>query len=244
LRVADSALTAWRRLIWWRPAGADVGIDRVGRGIVPPHLARYLEIAGEVGSPILRVVVDTADHKPSDDEIVRTLREVAPSFERTDVINAIENHDRFKARALAAIIERIDSRNVGICLDTANSFGAMEGPEVVVPTLGPFVVNLHLKDFTIRRLSHNFGFEVEGCPAGQGMLNVGWLLDSLRAFGRDPNAILELWPPPEPEWEATLAKEAAWAEESVKYLRRSSQAEAIARRCFGRPMRVCSVARR
>ena len=100
-----------------------------------------------------------------------------------------------------------------------NSFGALEGPAVVIDTLAPFVVNLHLKDFTIARLPHMMGFAVGGAPAGQGRLDVPSLLDTLRRYGRNPNAILELWPPPESNPEATVAKEEQWAKESVAYLR-------------------------
>jgi hypothetical protein len=50
-------------------------------------------------------------------------------------------------------------------------------------------------------------------------LDVPWLLDQLRAAGRDVNAILELWTPFGPTLDETLAREAAWAEESVRYLR-------------------------
>jgi hypothetical protein len=42
----------------------------------------------------------------------------------------------------------------------------------------------------------------------------------LRALGRDPNAILALWPPPEADSAAAAAKEEVWAAESVRYLRR------------------------
>jgi len=109
--------------------------------------------------------------------------------------------------------------HVGICLDTVNSFGALEGPETVVETLGPWTVNLHVKDFAIERVSHAMGFVVEGKPAGRGRLNVPWLLEKLRALGRDPNAILELWTPPGATLEETIAREAEWAEDSIKYLR-------------------------
>jgi sugar phosphate isomerase/epimerase len=135
------------------------------------------------------------------------------------VVLAIENHDRFKARELADILRRIDSDQVGVCLDTVNSFGALEGPEVVVETLGPWTVNLHIKDFDIFRASHLMGFTIEGRPAGQGQLDVPWLLDELKAMGRDHNAILELWTPPEATSQETVAKEATWARESIDYLR-------------------------
>ncbi len=198
-----------------------LGIDmEVGtRGIAPEHLLRYLDIAQRCGSPIVRVVVDTATHHPTPDEIVSTLRELMPAYERANVSLAIENHDRFPVAVLADILRRIDSPHVGICLDTVNSFGSLEGPEVVVQTLAPYVVNLHVKDFTIQRVPSNMGFTIEGTPAGQGKLDVPSLVGQLQSMGRQFSAILELWPSPEVDIEATVEKEHAWARESVDYLK-------------------------
>lgn len=199
--------------------GNGLAIEVGTRGIAPSHLQTYIGLAQRFGSPILRVVVDTATDHPEPDDIVHTLKGMLPAFERAGVTLAIENHDRFKAHTLAQIVRDIGSPRVGICLDTVNSFGALEGPHVVVEQLGPFVVNLHVKDFKIYRANHNMGFLLEGTPAGQGMLNVPWLLDTLHGMGRTFNAILELWPAPESTIEATIAKEAAWTQESVTYLR-------------------------
>ncbi len=189
------------------------------RGIQPDHLRTYLALAQEVGSSLLRVVVDTAEHHPAPDEVVALLKPSMPLFEQANVCLAIENHDRFKAQTLVEIMRQLDSPAAGICLDTVNSFGALEGPDVVIATLGPYVVNLHVKDFEIRRVSHNMGFILEGTPAGKGMLNIPKVLDTLNSQGRDFNAILELWPPPEATIEATIATEAAWVAESIDYLR-------------------------
>jgi len=189
------------------------------RGIAPQHLRTHLQLARRLGSPILRTVIDAAQHRPATHEVVRLLSEVLPEFEQSGVTLALENHDRFTARELADIIMALGSQQVGICLDTVNSFGAREGPEVVADTLAPFTVNLHVKDFTVRRVDHQMGFVVEGRPAGQGRLDVPWLLRKLSAAGRDPNAILELWTPPEEALGDTIAKERRWAEESVTYLR-------------------------
>jgi sugar phosphate isomerase/epimerase len=194
----------------------EVGTRGIGHG----RLERFLDIAAVLKSRILRVVVDTPDSRPSGPEIVDSIRASVPELERRGICLAIENHDRFHAMDLAAIVRRIDSANVGICLDTVNSFGALEGPEVVVHALGPLVVNLHVKDFSIERAGHMMGFVIEGRPAGSGRLNVPWLLEKLRSLGRDPNAILELWTPPEADLDATIAKEAAWAASSIEYLRR------------------------
>lgn len=203
-----------------RAAELGAAVEVGTRGIGPDHLRTYLRLAKRFRSPILRTITDTAEHRPSDDEVVETLKSVMPDFERAGVCLAIENHDRFKVRALVRILERIGSQRAGICLDTVNSFGALEGPDVVVAALGPWAVNLHVKDFVVQRAGHKMGFGVEGRPAGQGQLDIPWLLQTLRAQGRELNAILELWTPPEESLAATIVKEEAWAAESIDYLRR------------------------
>lgn len=200
-------------------AELNLEIETGTRGIGDEQLSRYIELARSLHSQILRVVVDTAQHWPGEDEIVSKCQHLVYELEQARVCLAIENHDRFKARTLERILERIASRCVGICLDTTNSIGAAEGPEEVFEVLGPWTVNVHLKDFRVRRMNHMMGFIVEGCPAGQGQLDIPWLLAGLRSQGRDPNVIVELWTPPEETLGASVAKEAAWAESSVQYLR-------------------------
>jgi sugar phosphate isomerase/epimerase len=189
------------------------------RGIQPEHLQSYLELARFFKSSILRVVVDTTDHHPAPEEIISTLRSLMPDFIDSGVTLAIENHDRFKVKTLVQIIKAIDSPRLGICLDTVNSFGAGEGPEVVVNALGPYVINLHVKDYVIKRHHHMLGFEVVGTPAGQGQLNIPWLIEALDRDSHYFNAILELWPPLEPDLESTIHKEDEWVETSIDYLR-------------------------
>ncbi len=189
------------------------------RGIAPDILYRYLQLARHFGSPIVRTVIDRGDHRPGVDETIAILRGILPEYEVAGVTLAIENHDRFKTGQFIQILEGTGSARVGICLDTVNSFGALEGPEIVVERLGPYVVNLHVKEFTIRRAEHNMGFVIEGRPAGKGCLDVPWLLGEVRRHNADANAILELWPPPESVVEETIRKEDAWVVESIGYLR-------------------------
>jgi L-ribulose-5-phosphate 3-epimerase UlaE len=97
--------------------------------------------------------------------------------------------------------------------------GAGEAVREVTEVLAPYTLNLHLKDFTVRRASHMMGFVVEGTPAGQGMLDIPWLLEEVRGHRRCESAILELWTPPESDPAKTVAKEGRWAEDSLKYLK-------------------------
>lgn len=194
-------------------------VELGARGIRGGNLERHLALVHRFGAALLRVVVDGPDHHPSPGEVLQTFQDVLPHFEAAGITLAIENHDRFSARTLADIVATLKSSYAGVCLDTANSFGALEGPEVVIETLGPFVVNVHVKDFVVQRFDHNMGFTITGMSAGQGMLDLPRLLGNLAAWGRDPNLILELWPTPETELAATIEKERFWLEESAAYLR-------------------------
>jgi sugar phosphate isomerase/epimerase len=214
-RLTDPERTALGRCAETLQLDIEVGT----RGVEPKHLMDYLHLAQEFGSPLVRLVTDTDEHHPSPDAIVVALRAVVPAFERAGVTLAIENHDRFRGAILAEILNRVDSPRVGICLDTANSIGCLENLESLLNAVGDRVVNLHLKDYQIARPIHQKGFVVEGRPAGRGQLDIPWLLAELRTRKCDPNAIVELWPPPESSIAESVAKEGRWAIESVRYLR-------------------------
>jgi sugar phosphate isomerase/epimerase len=200
-------------------AGAGIELEIGARGLTEPHLARYIELAGILRARLIRFVIDGPDHKPTAREVIALLRAFRPRLEDGGVTLGLENHDRFPARVLREIVERSESPGVGICLDTANSFGAGEGLAEVLRELAPLTVNLHVKDFTIRRLPYAMGFTMEGRPAGRGMLDVTVLCDALAPHGRCRTAVLETWTPPEPDLTTTLAKERAWTEESIAYLK-------------------------
>ena len=63
------------------------------------------------------------------------------------------------------------------------------------------------------------GFQVEGQPAGKGMLPIKDLVNKLTAFGRCQSGILELWTPQQNSIEETITLEKAWAEESIEFLK-------------------------
>jgi sugar phosphate isomerase/epimerase len=181
------------------------------------NLERYIEIAAFFESPIVRFVIDGPDFVPELTEIHRIIRKIIPLLEKSKIILAIENHDRFKAVEFAEIVEKAASPFVGICLDSVNSMGAGEGLETVIEKLAPLTVNLHVKEFSVKRVFHKMGFVIEGCPLGEGMLPVADLIQ--KVSGRCKSAILEQWTPPEDTLDKTIEKEALWAEMSIKYLK-------------------------
>lgn len=198
---------------------ADLQLEVGMRGFKEPLIHRYLQIAADLASPILRIVVDTPECEPSRDEVVATLRRVAPEFEAAGIALAVENHDRFRSAQLREIMDAVASPNVGICLDTVNSLVALEDPYTVTETLAGYTVNLHIKDVRARRDDTGLGVVIQGAPAGQGQVDIPWVIDRVRAAGRDPNAILEQWTPLLDDPRATIDQEARWAEEGIAYLR-------------------------
>jgi sugar phosphate isomerase/epimerase len=194
-------------------------LEMGGRGLTPEHTMKCLVAAQVIRSPILRMVIDSTGYEPAIAEIKGIIIDLLPEFNSRRIKLAIENHDRLKAREFAGIIDSIGSEWVGICLDSVNSMGAGEGFETVSDILIPYTINLHIKDFTIRRVSHKMGIIIEGAPAGKGLLNIPDLLFRTSQNGLCQSAILELWTPPEPEIESTVLKEEKWAQESINYLK-------------------------
>lgn len=194
-----------------------IQLEAGARGMTESNLEKYIRIADLVGSPILRFVIDGPEFSPDLNLVVAIIKNVLPVLIENNITLALENYERFKAREFASIIERIGSNQIGICLDTVNSIGAAESIETVVQLLGPLTVNLHIKEFTIKRIYHKMGFHIEGLPVGEGMLNVPWLIEQLSQ--RCQSSILEQWIPPEENIEDTILKEHVWARKNVTYLK-------------------------
>lgn len=124
------------------------------------------------------------------------LERLTPALQDAGVGIAIENHDRFRSPDLLALVQRLGPM-FGVCLDTANSLGCLEGPLETAACLAPAAVMLHVKDVRAERLDHMLGFKVTGRPAGKGDVDLAAILDLVRQHGRVEAALLEQWPDPD-----------------------------------------------
>ena len=197
----------------------NINIEVGTRRLTVENILIYLSIAQRFNSSFLRVVIDDADFHPGEQEVIETIKTLLPQLEETGICLAIENHDRFPAATLQRIIQQTSPLSVGICLDTANSLGANEGVNELVQVLGAFAVNLHIKDITINRLQHKMGFLVEGCPAGDGILNIPEIIQQLKPYNKCKTVTLEVWSQPEETLEQSIAKEKKWVGTSINYLK-------------------------
>lgn len=198
----------------------NIRLEVGARKLTDEHLNRYMNIAADFNSPLLRFVVDGENYEPKIETIISIIKNALPELKKKKITLGIENHDRFKSDELVIMMDAVSDEYVGICLDTVNSIGAGEGLSWVTTMLAPYTVNLHIKDFNIQRFPHNMGFTVAGAPAGKGMLNFETVMDKLLQYNRCQSAILEQWVIPESEHSATVEKEHRWADQSIQFLKR------------------------
>jgi sugar phosphate isomerase/epimerase len=190
------------------------------RGLDYEHLQAQVELAKRMGARLIRTLPEVGGQYAVDSRrILPAVRRILPVLEGEGIQLAIEN-GRTPAADLRAALDEIGSPYVGVVLDMVNSLAVPEGWKEVTRLLAPHTMCLHYKDFTIKRAWHMMGFICEGMPAGQGIVDTGWLLDELKASPHDFNVIIELWPPEQPTADQTAALELPWAEQSVAYLRK------------------------
>lgn len=185
------------------------------RGVEEKNLLKYLDIAKKLNSKIVRTVIPSLDNNS-----LSSIKKIISQFRKEKVTIALENHDEHSSDDLISFIKKIDSNNLGICLDTMNSIASLESPKTTIQILGPYAVSLHIKDFEIFRMKHKLGFIVEGRPAGQGRLDIQWILDYFKRNGKCLNIILEQWTPFSETIQKTIKKEEEWALISIEYLKR------------------------
>ncbi|HYF83886.1 MAG TPA: TIM barrel protein [Clostridia bacterium] len=189
------------------------------RGTEINHMLKFLDICKILGAKTLRTIIHSPSQPVTIKEAENNFKSVIKRFEEENIVIVIENHDKHKVDELISIIEGVKSESLKICLDTVNSFGALESPDYVIDKLSPYVGNIHLKDFTIERVGHQMGFSIVGTAAGQGMLDCSKVIEL--AVEKDVNIVLELWTPYTNSIEETIEKEENWAHQSIEYIKQA-----------------------
>lgn len=122
------------------------------QGTAEEQLARMLDAARTVRSPIVRAVLGSAADRRGGierhiDSMVAVLRGMRSRVMDAGVKVAIENHaGDMQARELRSLVEAAGPEFVGVCLDSGNPVWTIEDPHLTLDTLAPYVLTSHMRD--------------------------------------------------------------------------------------------------
>jgi sugar phosphate isomerase/epimerase len=111
-----------------------------------------------------------------------------PVIEKSGLRLAIENHKDWRVTELLDILKRIDSPQIGFCVDTGNSIALLEDPMEVVNAYAPYAFSSHLKDMAVEEYAD--GFLLAEVPLGTGFLDIPKIVATLR--GKQPKVRINL----------------------------------------------------
>lgn len=197
-----------------------INLEVITESTDPHKLSRFLEIAKIMKSKIVRTYTLNEEVERGIASIIDNIRKVIREYEKENVTMLLENHEEISAMQLKEIVEGVGSKNIGILLDTGNSLGVEEPLYYVAEVLLPYTEEVHIKEYTIKRMEHKLGFEVFGVPVGEGRINIDKLIKTLiKAGKKHVHLIIEQWTPFQKTINATVRLEHMWAARNVEFLR-------------------------
>jgi len=162
--------------------GIDSALSGRSTGELVERWRPLFPLAAEVGSPVLvtglgtwpwdgRVIQEAG--RTLEDQIaggIATLRALSPMAEEAGVTVTV--HTAFNTAAeYVRMMEAVDSPNVGLCLDTANSFLVLEDPVDFARQVAPWVRSTHFKDSCIYLQKEGIHW-LGGCALGRGTVDL------------------------------------------------------------------------
>jgi sugar phosphate isomerase/epimerase len=147
------------------------------QGSAEEQLARMVDAARIIGSPIVRAVLGSMDDRRPDgiephiEDTVRVLKASRSRVLDAGLKVAIENHaGDMQARELKTLVEEAGRDFVGVCLDSGNPLWTIEDPHLTLDTLHPYVLTSHVRDSAVWRV--NEGAAVSWVRMGEGNVNI------------------------------------------------------------------------
>ena len=201
---------------------ADIQLELGTRGVQTAHLLDYLDLATKLDVTFVRSMLNTASHKPTVTEAITLLKEVLPAFKERGVSIGLETYEQVSTNDLVRVVEGVASPFIGVCLDPANCVARLEMPADVIDRVAPYVVNMHIKDFTFTRQDGWVGFSLIGCPLGEGFLDYDAMIEKVKPDSKTISQIVEHWLPWQGTIEQTCQLEQQWTRHNIDTLRSTS----------------------
>jgi len=235
-QLIDSSMSAAERVrVKQTIAAASLPIVSVDSSIIlsgeeaGPELRRFLELANDWESPLVRVYGGPLAEEPGTrrtqmEAAARVLQEAIPLAERLGVAVAIETHDSFSASSVVAeLLAMAQSKWVGALWDTHHPHRMGERPAEVYKHIGPRVLHVQVKDARLS-VAHKGGWQL--VLLGEGEVPVQEIIRLLAAGGYGGYISVEwekYWHPEIEEPEIALPQHLKVLQEWVKDLAREDR---------------------
>jgi sugar phosphate isomerase/epimerase len=187
-------------------------------------------VAHKLGAELVKFSLDIRRKPPLygscfQPEVMRQLADIhdliikaVPTIEKFGIPIAIENHTETYADEILWLVDSVNHPLVGVCVDTVNSFGVLEGPEVAVQKLAPYAICNHVCDHKLSR--DQYGARFHGVAIGEGDIDVLKVLNLIRKVSPTDKITFEIeWDIENDTLEVAKEKQLDACKRSIKYLR-------------------------
>jgi len=141
-----------------------------------------------------------------------------PLLEETGVKLALENHTETFADEILWLVQQVNHPLVGACVDTVNSMGVLEDPQVAVEKLAPYAFVNHFCDHKLDR--DQFGIRFHGVALGDGDIDCKKVYDTICKVSPTDRITFEIeWDTEGDSIEVAREKELDACIRSIKYAR-------------------------
>jgi sugar phosphate isomerase/epimerase len=106
------------------------------------------------------------------------IAQAVPILEKHRMPLGLENHKDWTADEMVALFERQASEYLGVCLDIGNNISLLDDPLDVIGKLATYAVTTHFKNMAVKEYAE--GFLLSEVPLDQGILDLAWVVDSIR----------------------------------------------------------------
>ena len=165
-----------------------------------PAFEARVRAAKEAGAPVLRTACLSGRRyetfasgdafREFAQQAERSLLMALPVVKKHQIRLAVENHKDFRVPEMLALMQRLSSEYIGICVDTGNSIALLEDPMAVVEAYAPFAFATHLKDMAVQECES--GFLLAEVPLGEGFLDLPAMVATLRRARPELQFCLEM----------------------------------------------------
>lgn len=172
-------------------------IETGGRGLELRYIRKLFQSSCHLGASLVRIVVEIERRRDKSavrrqlDQIIQSLKTALPFAKDMGLKIAIENHATLNSSDILHIVQTVNDKTLGVCIDTMNSILLAEHPTETAKRLASHALTVHLKDFTIAKLPGHF--QIEGVAVGDGIVDFPQIINLLRKAGKYPTFHVELY---------------------------------------------------